>query len=195
MQNRIQKASDHVKPSHRKALLMQATRSTSAAKKIHWLRREADLLNEAVQPHTACSSGCSHCCHIGVLVAEPEARVIAKELGMAVKEPPAERLVSVAGALHDEDILNESKAQGKNISDHFFGQPCTFLKDGACSIYDFRPLACRQLFNADVDDLLCRLVEGETIPVPYVNMQSSQIFYVGTMGFNTRMADIRDWLG
>lgn len=40
---------------------------------------------------------------------------------------------------------------------HEFGKdtPCTFLKDGACSIYENRPFMCRNMVNLDVDPLLC----------------------------------------
>ena len=71
--------------------------------------------------------------------------------------------------------------------------PCAFLVDDRCSIYEHRPLACRHLFNVDVDNLLCQLVPGVAIEVPYLGMQGEQVAYVSAMGANARLADIRDW--
>lgn len=33
--------------------------------------------------------------------------------------------------------------------------PCTFLSNNACTIYEDRPFACRNLINLDIDPLLC----------------------------------------
>ncbi len=36
------------------------------------------------------------------------------------------------------------------------GTPCAFLKDGACSVYDIRPLKCRSLWHLDVRHCMAR---------------------------------------
>ena len=56
------------RPVTRDALLTQALKASSNAKRIMWLRREADAIDAAATPFSACSSGCSHCCHIGVMM-------------------------------------------------------------------------------------------------------------------------------
>lgn len=76
-------------------------------------------------PPSACRRGCGWCCHQKVGAAAVEVLAIAR----ALADRPVER------AMLDEWTP---------------GQPCAFLKDGACSIYDIRPLKCRSLWHVDV---------------------------------------------
>lgn len=73
------------------------------------------------------------------------------------------------------------------------GTPCTFLAAGRCSIYEHRPISCRLQINVDVDDLLCRLVPGEAITVPYLDTRTEKVASLLILGANARIADIRDW--
>lgn len=173
----------------RTRLLQQAVNARSQAQRVLWLRREADLLGVAAYPLSACSAGCSHCCHIGVLVAEPEAKVIGRAIGRLPAEPPADRTL-LAGDVVNEQARDAARAQ---FEMRHFGSPCSFLLDGRCSVYAHRPLACRRLFNVDRDALLCQLVPDETISVPYVDTTGSQVADLLAMGTNSRLADIRDW--
>lgn len=139
--------------------------------KLRALYRIADELAEFVKPNAACKRGCSHCCHIGVYVMEPEARMI----GMAIKRKP-------------------KKVQNRNF-DNFrpgYHNPCTFLKNGECSIYEHRPLACRQQLNLDDDALLCEFTSPHPTPVPYFNMAFLSEVYV-RLCLKSKHADIRDY--
>ncbi|MFP4895675.1 YkgJ family cysteine cluster protein [Paraburkholderia sp. EG304] len=119
--------------------------------KISALWEAVDEMGAIAAPHSACRRGCSHCCHIPVLVPKQEAALIGRRIGVK----PAK----VIGVTR----LEEMRAGYDN--------PCPFLKGGACSIYDSRPLACRQQFNMDSDALLCELVDDDAPPkVPYLNM-------------------------
>jgi Fe-S-cluster containining protein len=181
--------------AQRERLVAQAMKARTAVQRVHWLRREADMVVAAAEDVSACKEGCSSCCHIGVSVTESEAVVIGRAIGRTPRHLPDDRAFTPAeflGAEDGEARLQELRAR---IDADHFGVPCTFLKDGSCSIYEHRPLACRHLINLDVDDLLCRLVPGESIKVPYVNMQSQQMAYVVSMGAGARIADIRDWFG
>lgn len=99
----------------------------------------------------ACKRGCSHCCHIAVAITEPEAKVMGRAIGIAPKRV-------------------KHRTSFKDF-DYGYHNPCTFLRDGECSIYAHRPLACRTQYNVDVDSLLCELTPPLTSPVPYLNMQ------------------------
>lgn len=193
LQDKVASLSAPLNGKNRKALVRQAVISRTAAQRVHWLRREADLVLSVLSDRVACRRGCSHCCHIGVQIAEGEARLIGKLVGRAVQEPPADRIVSIEGAIDNPDLLEQAKGKGNALANVYFGSPCTFLVDGECGIYEHRPMACRTLFNADDDALLCELVEGESIPVPYVNMQASQVAYMMAWGDRARLADLRDW--
>lgn len=78
------------------------------------------------------------------------------------------------------------------------GVRCPFLSnepDGGCTIYATRPLACRNLVNLDKDDLLCKLVDGGKITVPYLGRVESQLGAMLVLGPKLRIADLRDWFG
>ena len=51
------------------------------------------------------------------------------------------------------------KARGLKLQDHY--ETCAFLKDGLCSIYDYRPASCRKYFSMDVE--ICKTLDD---PVP-----------------------------
>ena len=125
----------------------------SVAAKIEALWEAVDEVGALAAPHAACRKGCSHCCHTSVLMPAQEAALIGKRIGVK----PAK----VTGITGRHDI----KAGYDN--------PCPFLKEGACSIYASRPLACRQQFNMDSDALLCELIGGPS-KVPYLNLMDYQ---------------------
>lgn len=126
------------------------------AVKIQMLWQAADLLGKHIQKVAACQKGCSHCCHIAVAVSPAEADLIGKQ----IKRKP-----------------NPVSPRMSDLASLGLGEPCLFLKNGACSIYENRPLACRTQYNMDEDALLCELVEGEEIPVPYIDSRSITMAY------------------
>ncbi|MFL9933634.1 YkgJ family cysteine cluster protein [Paraburkholderia sp. RL18-103-BIB-C] len=139
-----------IKQRHHKrvnAVLNNPAMTISA--KIEALWEAVDEIGKTAAPHAACRRGCSHCCHTSVLMPAQEAALIGKRIGVK----PAK----VTGVTQRGDIESG------------YHNPCPFLKDGACSIYASRPLACRQQFNMDTDALLCELV-GAPSKVPYLNM-------------------------
>jgi Fe-S-cluster containining protein len=123
---------------------------------------------------TACSRGCSHCCHIGVDIPRSEAKIIAKLIDKPMTEPHTARSI-------DEPA-----------SDQYVGQPCSFLLDGTCSIYSARPLMCRTLVNLDSSSKLCELVPGAKISVPYLNNLRLQGAFA-LVSQSEDFADIREW--
>lgn len=124
--------------------------------------------------NVACKRGCAHCCHIAVAVTPVEAEMI----GAAIRRKPKQ---NVASAHRDYSTM-----------EYGYHTPCTFLKNGECSIYEHRPLHCRTLINADVDGLLCELTPPPGPLVPYLDRTSYQAAYVGICR-TFRSADIRDY--
>ncbi|WP_051390809.1 YkgJ family cysteine cluster protein [Paraburkholderia mimosarum] len=119
--------------------------------KIEALWRAVDQIGALAAPHSACRSGCSHCCHTAVLLPPQEAALIGRRIGV---EP-----AKVTGVTQREDVRAG------------YDNPCPFLSAGACSIYESRPLACRQQYNMDgIDALLCELVGDEPTKVPYLKL-------------------------
>jgi uncharacterized protein len=95
--------------------------------RIRKLQNLADRVNKASAPYAACKRKCSHCCHMATELSVEEAELI----GRAIKrkpETPRRWMRTLDDRLH--------VPIGKQ-------NPCTFLKNNECSIYEHRPLACR----------------------------------------------------
>ena len=96
---------------------------------------EADAA--AGDSRTACSKGCSYCCHMRVVVTAPEVLRIAAfvEETFSVEERAA--LARRVAATDD---------QTHGMSDEAWGRarlPCPLLVANECSVYPVRPLDCR----------------------------------------------------
>ncbi len=150
-------------------LLNAANSASTAAKRVLWINKAADALAKTYQPVSACKVGCTHCCHIPVNLTKAEAEVLGKAIGR--KPAPL--------ASHTNDDSVEFP-------------PCSFLVNGKCSIYEWRPSVCRSHMNMDQDDLLCRLVPGARIPVPYLDTRPIVMSRVQAGGRSSN-ADIRQW--
>ncbi len=163
-------APPEVRPNvHR--LLATAVRAPTAAKRVMWLHRAADTLATAYSGVSACRSGCNHCCFIPVKVSATEARV----MGRAVGREPAP--VDTHKPVHTEA----------------YDSPCPFLADGICGVYAHRPAVCRTHLNLDVDDLLCRLVPGQAVPVPYLDTRLFALASIQIEPDEGSWADLRQW--
>lgn len=140
-----------------KTQLTQLDKAPGVKQKIYWLRQLAQGFAEAVTPHAACTDGCSGCCYQPVSLTLQEAELIARETGAPLQTP----------ASWSADV----------VLDHV-GQPCPFLRDARCSIYSHRPMACRLMFNMDVDALLCQMVPGALSHVPYADYKDHKELYI-----------------
>lgn len=151
------------------------TPAVPAKTKVIRLRHIAGEWSRAFASQTACASGCSHCCNLGVMVPKSEAKLMAKAIGRQLVEP--------------DQNLDLQSATERNL---FLGAPCSFLSDGRCSIYQHRPMMCRTLVNMDSVDLLCRIVDGVDVPVPYLNTMELKAYFA-CLTHAEQFADIREW--
>lgn len=155
-----------------------AIRAHSPTAKVRALREMLDVVADAASGLAACGKGCGACCNIAVMVSADEAAVIAKEIGVKAAQP-------AQYATHGESAANAAS---------HYGEPCPFLVNNECSIYDYRPLSCRTLYNMDSDALLCTVVPGDPPQVPYLNhwpftMVIARAFFES----KDRYADLRDF--
>lgn len=137
--------------------------------KLKALYKIADAIGKEASQHSACRQGCSHCCHIPVAVTQTEANMLGKAIGR-----PALQILDAPSPSEDG---------------YGYHRPCTFLVEDSCSVYQNRPLACRVHFNLDSDNLLCKLIQGVSVPLPLVNMGKLQFTYVYLHG-GEKVADI-----
>ncbi len=77
-------------------------------------------------------------------------------------------------ALTDEAAV---QAAGELLQAGWRGTSCPFLRDSACSIYAHRPTVCRTLLNLDDDALLCELVDGVEVLVPYADARQIKGYF------------------
>ncbi|MBS3912750.1 MAG: YkgJ family cysteine cluster protein [Hydrogenophaga sp.] len=155
-------------------LLANAAASSTSGKRVFWLHKAAQSLADTYGTHSACRPGCSHCCHIPVKITQAEAIYIGRQIG---RRPRA------------------AKHLGPPPSIVGYESPCPFLASDSCSIYEWRPMVCRSHLNFDQDDLLCRLLPGMSVPVPYLDTRLLVLAAIDILGQTQPIADIRQWFG
>ena len=128
--------------------LRQLDKAPAIKHKIYWLRQMAETFADAVAPQAACADACDGCCHQPVSVTLEEAQLISKETGVPLRKPEQWNTLPVM---------------------KYAGQPCSFLQDSRCTIYQHRPMVCRLIFNMDADALLCQMVPGARSQAPYAD--------------------------
>lgn len=116
-------------------------------------------------PKAACKAGCSHCCHNAhVEITTPEALYIATHLQALQKDELAE-------------LIEHLSKRVANTSDNKLPQPCTFLDNDHCLIYQFRPAVCRKAHSQSVE--ACKTNSRE-IPQDLGVIISSEALMTGT---------------
>lgn len=131
---------------------MEVVRSDQRPK--HKYIRLVELIEQAgnyIAPHTACTQGCHHCCHMAVTITGYEAKVIGEYIGVPPQSVP----------MDIEHVMSKSSDElQEELRDTYSGKDCCFLVEGQCSIYSVRPLACRAYFNISGEPSLCDLTLG-----------------------------------
>lgn len=163
-------------------LFERAVKSPTVAKRVFWLRQAAERVQAKVMPVAACRSGCSHCCHVAVLVSRPEAMTIAREIGAEIDR---------SAGRYSVQNTDDFGAQQAQLAKDYAGSACPFLAGGRCSIYAHRPLACRLLINLDDDDLLCQSPSGTHTPM--LDVMEHNVLNMLALGVNQDFDDIRRW--
>ncbi|WFR95704.1 YkgJ family cysteine cluster protein [Rhizobium tumorigenes] len=99
--------------------------------------------NFAGQPKYACGKGCSACCHLFVAVPPGVAEVIAWHVNRNFTDAERENLV--------ERLKMAETAAIASGGPQALRTPCALLnEEGACTIYDVRPLSCRSFTSTSL---------------------------------------------
>ncbi|MBM3600743.1 MAG: YkgJ family cysteine cluster protein [Alphaproteobacteria bacterium] len=92
----------------------------------------------------ACKAGCHFCCHVNVAATIPEAIFVAGAIRQKDMKDAEAAVKATAPCIAN---LDNARRQAKRI-------PCPMLQNGLCSIYPFRPMACRSHVSMNADE--CR---------------------------------------
>lgn len=132
----------------------------------------------------SCQKGCAACCRMLVPVSAPEAFALRdlvlglpeeRRLVMIQRVESASRRLAEAGLL--EPLLQIAET-GRQLSDdemepvnqayYSLRMPCPFLENDACSIYEERPAACREMLVTSPAELCQDIVNNQVqaLPVP-----------------------------
>jgi hypothetical protein len=104
--------------------------------------------------NVACRRGCSYCCHLRVEIRPHEAFVLADFIRSRFD---AAQCAIILSRLEE----NLARIAPLTAEQHVrAGIPCALLKDGACSMYDGRPAACRKYYSVSIET--CRSAFWDT---------------------------------
>lgn len=152
---------------------MQST-NASAISKIRKIYALVDELGAAAKDFVACKKRCAACCHMNVMISAIEA----KHIETATGKPRV--------------ALSESRTH--DLAE-FSGQPCPFLKDSSCSIYDVRPFACRKHVSFDTTNYWCQPERSHQKELPLIRFDGAEEAFFSVTGRTTHgvFGDIRDF--
>lgn len=112
------------------------------------LERAQDTVISTTKLELACARGCNYCCHQRVEIRPYEAFVLADHIRARMTQAEQldvkRRLAANAAHIAPLAALQHTQA----------GIPCALLIDGACSVYEARPAACRKYYSLSV--VTCR---------------------------------------
>ena len=167
-------------------------------------RRISDLSARGL--NIACHKGChAACCHYLISVSVPEALMIVTEM-QALPTDECNRIVnscrasaeSIQRQMAKGDIVAGGNVARDNLL-HWYRElniACPFLEDNCCTIYDHRPIVCRECLAVGSPDQ-CRLDTEQThlrLPIHPANilMQLTQQLFGGGDNIIT-LPGIFDW--
>jgi Fe-S-cluster containining protein len=118
---------------------------------------------------TPCQKGCSACCHYPVSISELEVQFIERGTG-----------------------VRRMKSYGAPKQWH--GTPCQFLRNGACSIYAYRPFMCRRHVVFTKTSYWCQTTRANAEAFTYAKFSEVDRVFASLVAetADTRFHDIRE---
>lgn len=102
-----------------------------------------------------CKAGCSACCYQSIYGVEHEFDTLTQYLLKHWTLEEREQLVERARKKFEAMQVLSKEEQA------LFKSPCPFLKDGNCSVYEMRPMACRIYLSTSVESCKYELAHPE----------------------------------
>ena len=107
-------------------------------------REQGDVIS-STKLALACERGCNYCCHQRVEIRPYEAFVLAEHI--RTRMTPAQQSDAISRL-----TANRARIEPMEPLQHTqTGIACALLVDGACSVYEARPAACRKYYSLSVD--------------------------------------------
>lgn len=152
---------------------IRAENASAKVKLVH-IYKFMDEFSEQRAPFVACRQGCASCCRMNVQISNLEAARIV--IGTGRRARPVSSSI-------------------KRADTHFAGQPCSFLIEDACSIYDHRPYVCRNHVSFDVDAYWCDTSRMGEAALPQLELGGVKDAMLDVIASTSRpvLADIRDF--
>jgi len=132
-------------------------------KKLQILFSEMEKIYTYIHKFTACKKGCNHCCHYEITISVLETEYIKRN-------------------------IKDSK-----ISKNLTQNSCPFLKQGICSIYEYRPYLCRRHVSINDSAKWCETEICHKYNFPLVSLSEVDKCYAYIIGPNGQdtIKDIR----
>ena len=131
------------------------------------VQTRVDHLMGTNRPVAACQRGCSFCCHLQVGVTAPEVFAVVdyarSHFSPTLLESVTER--AEQNALAVRGLPAKAQAAKRRL--------CAFLEDGACLVYEARPVHCRRYHSLEVEPCRRAFEEHrapETLPQGFVHL-------------------------
>jgi uncharacterized protein len=120
----------------------------------------------------SCKNGCSACCHYKINLSPIEVEYIEKNTLI-------HRSINIA--------------PGRN----FHGEPCPFLKNNSCSIYEVRPFVCRKHHAFTSDAYWCEPTRSNNVQFPLIKFTNIDEAFevIKSEGKAEILFDIRQFFG
>jgi Fe-S-cluster containining protein len=117
----------------------------------------------------SCKKGCGACCRNLVAISEVEARrirAVVEQLPEPRRATIRARFAEARQRLDRAGLLDKVQAADRGTAEDYTtlvgtyfqeGIPCPFLEEGSCSIYDERPITCREYLVTSLPENCARL--------------------------------------
>jgi len=141
-----QLAQSAIQKSLSNATLFSAIESLYAA--IDELNDSILALAERQKMGVACHKGCHWCCHQAVYANSYELHYLSEKIRTRVTSEKISKYLEAAEAKY----AASSQMNEEEVAKYKF--PCALLENGACSVYDARPMACRIYLSTRLETCL-----------------------------------------
>ncbi len=144
----------------------------------------------------ACQKGCAVCCTQNVMITAVEGELIHKH----IREKGqikwfAEKLQQKGMTLRPESTTNGFAAsclQGEDVEPGTYGNsdPCPFLEENSCTIYEVRPFSCRCFVSANT----CQPGKSAVVSEAYLSASSAVMQLIEHLGQGEYIGNMCDVL-